>query len=60
VIGKKAADALKKHEALLATALRLTKVRWVEIPHYSASNGTTHRNRPAVYRDLVLEALAGR
>ena len=60
VIGKKAADAFKKHEALLATALRLTKVRWVEIPHYSASNGATHRNRPAVYRDLVLKALAGR
>lgn len=57
VIGKKTANAFKKHEPVLAGALGLTSVRWVPVPHYSAANGALHGNSPDKYRRLVLEAL---
>ena len=62
VIGTTAAKAFKEHETVLAAALDLTSVRWVEVPHYSAANGRVHGNDPGKYRRLVLNALrdAGR
>jgi hypothetical protein len=57
VIGTKAGKAFKEHGAVLAAALRLTSVRWVEVPHYSAANGRVHSNDPRKYRRLVLDAL---
>lgn len=57
VIGTKAAKAFMEHEPVLATALGVTSVRWVAVPHYSAANGRIHGNSPDTYRQLVLKAL---
>jgi len=62
VLGRKAGQAFKEHETVLAAALGLASVRWVEVPHYSAANARVHGNNPGKYRQLVLNRLrdAGR
>lgn len=58
VIGRRAAEAFLSHEAALASACGCARVRWAEIPHYSAANGRVHGNNPRRYRELVLSAIS--
>ena len=50
--GLKTEKALAAHEKRLDDSGLVSRVA-TGIPHYSGSNGKIHKNRPAVYRDLV-------